>query len=37
MEGVKREDFDTSGDTLTSKERMVSESPVMWPEQPFSE
>ncbi len=35
MEGEKRDDFDASGDTLTSKERMISESPVMWPEQPF--
>ncbi len=36
MEGdFKVDEGDTSGDTLTSQERMISESPVMWPEQPF--
>ena len=33
MEGdFKVDEGDTSGDTLTSQERMISESPVMWPD-----
>ena len=33
MEG--RNEEDPSSETLASQERMVSESPVMWPDQPF--
>lgn len=29
------EDRETSSDHLAAKERMISESPVMWPEPPF--
>ena len=36
-EGKEDKDISASGDTLASKERMISESPVMWPEQPFCE